>query len=180
MVKLLFIFSLAALTAAIPAPDTTSDPQLIHSDFSFEKWVDDIMANPDTALTVDQALAAHNATIHARGLVGRQSGVNCDKLTRKRAKGPAAVWCINHLARRGHNGDKCSAGCSGVTNCQHGQCEIVSQTGRCGDRKVNCNAVARTAGAVMDKCFRADQTVAGNAYGPRPNDWMYVHLQGGD
>lgn len=40
------------------------------------------------------------------------------------------------------------------------------------------NLVARAAGAVMDKCFRADRTVAGNAIAPKPANFAEVHVQG--
>jgi hypothetical protein len=32
----------------------------------------------------------------------------------------------------------------------------------------------------MDHCWRADHTVAGGAFAPAPDDWVFVHLVGPD
>jgi hypothetical protein len=54
MVQLTLPLVVLAMTAAsvAAAPAAT---------FSFENWVEDIIANPDTALTVDEAIAAASA-----------------------------------------------------------------------------------------------------------------------
>jgi hypothetical protein len=57
MVKLalpLAALAMAASVAAAPAPTSRST-------FSFEQWVEDIIANPDTALTVDEAMEVAQA-----------------------------------------------------------------------------------------------------------------------
>lgn len=46
--------------------------------FSFEKWVEDIIANPDTALTVDEALAAAREA-DVVGSVSLHKRVNCER-----------------------------------------------------------------------------------------------------
>lgn len=77
MVKLVLpLVALAISTsgvAAAPAEMTSK------STFSFEQWVEDIIVNPDTALTVDQAVAA----AHAADVVGSTGGLRaraiCDQ-----------------------------------------------------------------------------------------------------
>jgi hypothetical protein len=71
--------AMAASVAAAPAPATTSA-----NTFSFEAWVEDIIANPDTALSVEEALAAaeHAEVVGAAGL--RRRAV-CDIAGWKRA-----------------------------------------------------------------------------------------------
>ncbi len=54
MVK--FALPLLALTAAVLVPAAT-----MRTTFSFAQWVEDIIANPDTALTPDEAIAAAEA-----------------------------------------------------------------------------------------------------------------------
>jgi hypothetical protein len=57
MVKLalpLAALAMVASVAAAPAPTSRST-------FSFEQWVEDIIANPDTALTVDEAMEVAQA-----------------------------------------------------------------------------------------------------------------------
>jgi membrane-bound lytic murein transglycosylase B len=63
MVKLalpLAALAMAASVAAAPAPGEAS-AAVSGTTFSFEAWVEDIIAHPDTALTVDEALAAAEA-----------------------------------------------------------------------------------------------------------------------
>jgi hypothetical protein len=63
MVKLaLPLVALAMATSVAAAPALVeAAPAVSSTTFSFEAWVDDIIANPDTALTVDEALAAAEA-----------------------------------------------------------------------------------------------------------------------
>jgi hypothetical protein len=53
--------------------------------FSFEGWVEDIIANPDTALTVDEALAAARAADVVGSAGGLQKRAWCDRAGLKRA-----------------------------------------------------------------------------------------------
>lgn|SRR5690348_3352683 len=58
MVKLalpLIALATAASAAAVPGPTTSG------TTFSFSQWVEDIIANPDTALTPDEAIEAAQA-----------------------------------------------------------------------------------------------------------------------
>ncbi|KAG7294522.1 hypothetical protein NEMBOFW57_004597 [Staphylotrichum longicolle] len=87
MVKLalpLAALAMAASVAAVPAPAETS-PAVSGTTFSFEAWVEDIIAHPDTALTVDEAIAAAEA-----------------------AEARDATSCVNDLARKGGNGVQCA------------------------------------------------------------------------
>jgi hypothetical protein len=71
----------AAAVAAAPAPTSGN------TTFSFEQWVEDIIANPDTALTVDEAMAVAAAAEVVGSAGGLEKRVNCrdDGLDWKRA-----------------------------------------------------------------------------------------------
>lgn len=64
MVKAITAFGLLALSA-LGAATPTPESDIVHSDFSFAQWVEDIIADPDTALSPEQAIQAHNATLTA-------------------------------------------------------------------------------------------------------------------
>lgn len=71
MVKFASVLALAMAAAVTAAPAPSSE-----TTFSFVQWVDDIIANPDTALTPEEAVAAANAAdvvASAGGLVKRAS-----------------------------------------------------------------------------------------------------------
>ncbi|KAL2147540.1 hypothetical protein VTI28DRAFT_8795 [Corynascus sepedonium] len=164
MVKLVFpLVALAISTsgvAAAPAERTSK------STFSFEQWVEDIIVNPDTALTVDQAVAA----AHAADVVGSTGGLRaraiCDQeqIGWKRAPGRDAVACVDYLARKGQNGESCRIGANefSITMCSIGRAQIVGSKSDSARQSANCNDVARTAGKVFDSCWRADDTVVGS------------------
>jgi hypothetical protein len=83
MVKLalpLAALAMVASVAAAPAPTSATT-------FSFEQWVEDIIANPDTALTVDEALKAAHVVEVVGSAGGLQTRANCrdDGLVWKRA-----------------------------------------------------------------------------------------------
>lgn len=67
---------LAIATSVAAAPSGTSK-----TTFSFEQWVEDIIANPDTALTVDEAIAAAQAADVVGSAGGLQKRVRCDQET---------------------------------------------------------------------------------------------------
>lgn len=74
MVKFALPLAALAIAASVAAaPAGTSG-----TTFSFEQWVEDIIANPDTALTPDEAIAAAEEA----AVVGSAGGLQ------KRA-----VWC---------------------------------------------------------------------------------------
>jgi hypothetical protein len=79
----MFAISLAALAmaASVSAAPAATSPTI----FSLESWVEDIIANPDTALTADEALAAFHATHQAGSGGGLQKRVTCDQAGWSRA-----------------------------------------------------------------------------------------------
>lgn len=60
MVKLLSVFALCALATAVPALESSESEAVGF----WEKWAEDIEANPDTAPSPEDAWGAFNATIH--------------------------------------------------------------------------------------------------------------------
>lgn len=75
--KLLFLTSLALAQWGTAAPAPAPEAEIVHSDFSFSKWVDTLISDPEHALTPEQALAAANATRHTRFTDKRQRVTDC-------------------------------------------------------------------------------------------------------
>ncbi len=69
----LVVLAMAA-SMAVAAPAGTSA-----TTFSFEKWVEDIIANPETALTVDEAIAASRTAEVVGSAGGLQKRVRCNQ-----------------------------------------------------------------------------------------------------
>jgi hypothetical protein len=63
--------AMAASVAALPAATSPTT-------FSFAQWVEDIISHPDTALTVDEAIAEAEAASIVGSAGGLQKRVNCD------------------------------------------------------------------------------------------------------
>ena len=79
--------SLFALVSAAPLTVTTEEPV-----FSFKKWVDDLIANPETALGPEEAWQAYLHSVNStsssiRPLTARDAAVTCQDI----APGPAKV-----------------------------------------------------------------------------------------
>ncbi|KAF6832374.1 hypothetical protein CPLU01_06199 [Colletotrichum plurivorum] len=156
--------ALAQLTGAAP----TQKEETVEL-FSFGKWVDGIIANPDgDNLTPEEAIEAWKASINetaaaADGDNALQKRYACNTQPNNEASVPDAVWCINDIARRGGT---CSVP-GVVTFCTHGNAKITGVRTSNTPTSSACNDVARGAGFVMDHCTRADNTVQGNefAYG---------------
>ena len=74
----------ASVTAAPAATNGTTT-------FSFAQWVEDIIANPDTTLTVDEAIAAAEEA----GIVGSASG-----LQKRLVGNPTATYPRYHKQKR--------------------------------------------------------------------------------
>ncbi|KXX79407.1 hypothetical protein MMYC01_204064 [Madurella mycetomatis] len=141
------LVALALATSVAAAPQGTSK-----TTFSFEQWVEDIIANPDTALTVDEAIAAAQAA----DVVGSAGGLQ------KRGRDAAA--CVDDLARKGRNGVVCTIGQNvfDIQMCRIGGARIVGSKSNPSQQSANCNDVARTAGIVFDNCWRSDDTIVGS------------------
>ncbi|KAF1944803.1 hypothetical protein EJ02DRAFT_509979 [Clathrospora elynae] len=156
--------ALAAMVAAVPAPD--SEAPIVHSDFSFVEWVDTLIADPENALSPEEAIAAFTAS--SASLSKRQTFGNCQQLSQYPASIPDAVWCINNLAARGQAGQNCNVDGYGILQVKHGKAQIHTVKGGNSPLKsVNCNGIARAGGMVMDRCTRGDNTVTGIAYVPQ-------------
>ncbi|KAL1801380.1 hypothetical protein ACET3X_001722 [Alternaria dauci] len=176
---LLATLSLAALGTAIPSPSPDTSPY-ITSSFSWVSWVDSIIADPSTALSPEEALAAFNAGASAPEdlLTKRQAFANCQQLTSSPPSVGDAVACINDLAGRGRAGQNCDvSSISGAVQCRIGSANIVTVRGggSGGPTVVNCNDIARAGGIIMDRCTRGDNTVSGTAYIPQGG--VAVHIQ---
>ncbi|KAK4153396.1 hypothetical protein C8A00DRAFT_15371 [Chaetomidium leptoderma] len=177
MVKFALPLVALAMTASVAAaPAETSG-----TTFSFERWVEDIIANPDTALTVDEAVAAANAADVVGSAGGLQKRIRCDQesIGWKRAPGRDAAACVDYLARQGQNGVQCGIGPerSDIQFCRSGRAEIVGSKGASGLQTANCNDVARTAGVIFDNCWRSDDTIVGSEI-CLTNRWMQVNIAG--
>jgi hypothetical protein len=55
-------FTASAAAFAIPDPAPESDAPIVHSTFSFVEWVDSIFADPENALSPEEALTAFTST----------------------------------------------------------------------------------------------------------------------
>ncbi|CCC09648.1 hypothetical protein SMACR_03680 [Sordaria macrospora] len=157
---------------ALPATTTTTER------FSFAKWVDDIIANPETALTPEQALQAHrdslNGTLVATTANHDNLGVDkrwdaavvCSPTPIPPALSEIAALLINNLAAA--TAYACST--SPIRSFGKGyikyvdsvgnsvtvaKAEITGATCNKGSDPVSrssCQSIAQTAGLIMDTC----------------------------
>ncbi|KAK4643524.1 hypothetical protein QC761_407388 [Podospora bellae-mahoneyi] len=161
MVNFSLNVTVLALVASVAAAPATADAS--STTFSFARWVEDIIANPDTALSPAEAIAAANATEVVSTAGGLQKRANCQP-TFPDAPAPDAAACLNDLARKGANGQHCAMGTRvfEIEMCRIGGAQIVASRGGLAAQSVNCQDVARTGGLIFDSCFRADNTVKGS------------------
>ncbi|KAF9881682.1 hypothetical protein CkaCkLH20_00828 [Colletotrichum karsti] len=148
--------AMAASVAAAPAPTSQTT-------FSFAQWVEDIIANPDTALTPEEAVAAAQSAAVVTSAGGLSKRAWCQDALKSAPAGDATA-CLNDLARKGAQGITCTVGQgqSSVQMCQIGGAKIVSSKPDQPAQGANCNDVARTGGLIFDSCYRADNTVKGS------------------
>jgi len=59
-------FAASAAASALPAPAPESNAPIVHSTFSFVEWVDSIFADPENALSPEEAVAAFTASSASR------------------------------------------------------------------------------------------------------------------
>jgi hypothetical protein len=130
---ILATLSLAALGAAMPSPDSppTDTSPYIKSSFSWVDWVDSLIADPSTALSAEEALAAFEAGAEdPEDLTKRQEFANCQQLTSSPPSVGDAVSCINDLAGRGKAGQNCDvSSIGGAVQCSIGSAHIVTVRG---------------------------------------------------
>ncbi|KAI8290322.1 hypothetical protein K4K60_006270 [Colletotrichum sp. SAR11_57] len=145
--------AMAVAISAAPAPSSETT-------FSFASWVEDIIANPDTALSPEQAVAAANSATVVSSAGGLTKRAWCPADFKDAPSGDAAA-CLDDLARKGSAGTNCVLAQSRIQMCRIGGAQILS-TGNTGTHSVNCNDIARTGGLIFDSCYRADNTVKGS------------------
>lgn len=157
MVNMNLLASLALLAAPLATALPTASPET--TPFSFEQWAASIGAG-DAHLSVDEAIKAASASAPSskRSLEKR---LRCNHLSIPPASVPDAVTCINQLAS---NGQACRVEGPTVAFCTFGNAQIVGVRGSQGPTESSCNDIARAAGAVLDSCWRADNTVQGDEY----------------
>ncbi|KAL2146835.1 hypothetical protein VTI28DRAFT_2316 [Corynascus sepedonium] len=109
------------------------------TNFSFAKWVEDIIPNPDTASTVDEAIAAANAanvTGSAGGLQARAP--YCDPRW-DAANGRDAAACVDDLATKSRSGQNCIIGRNqyNIEFCRIGAAKIVGSKAASNEQSAN-------------------------------------------
>ncbi|KAH6692689.1 hypothetical protein F5X68DRAFT_250916 [Plectosphaerella plurivora] len=130
--------------------------------FSFESWAG-ALARGKPTLSVEEAIAAaghlQDPSTVERSLEKR---LRCNHLSKPPAWGPDAVECINYLARSGLT---CRVE-TVVSMCIIGGAQIFASkvNTRQAYTESSCEHVARAAGAIMDSCYRSDDTVQGDHY----------------
>ncbi|KAK4034487.1 hypothetical protein C8A01DRAFT_18715 [Parachaetomium inaequale] len=163
----LALLALTPVIGAVAVPDTSvgvSSAGEVER-FSFVKWVDDMIANPGgTHLSPEQAYEAWQTTVanatEPDGTLHKR--LRCNNIPGGEASVPDAVKCINHLAGLGTTPCVVTVKSRFATsgNAKSGALEREwILTPRTGDEHV-----ARAAGAVMDACWRADNTVQGDEF----------------
>ncbi|KAK3295363.1 uncharacterized protein B0H64DRAFT_417099 [Chaetomium fimeti] len=158
--------ALLAVCRAVGAAPAAAEPAVVTSDFSFAKWVDELIANPDTAMTPDQAVEAFNAARNNTGSTEHSKRgdltkrVSCNEKPGTEAPVSDAVACINYLASLGQQ--KCE--CQYYKQfCKLGGAQLTGQSGT-KTVTVACNDIARAGGLIMDSCTRSDNTVQGSEW----------------
>ncbi|KAH6635964.1 hypothetical protein F5144DRAFT_508050 [Chaetomium tenue] len=160
--------ALLAVCRAVGAAPSAAESKVVSSDFSFADWVEQIIANPDAAMTPDQAVDAFNAARNNTGSVEHSKRgeltkrVTCNESPGTEAPVHDAVACINYLASLGQQKCECQ---SYRQFCSLGGAQLTGQSG-VNHITVPCNDIARAGGLIMDSCTRADNTVQGSEYTP--------------
>lgn len=73
MVKLTLPLAVLAMASVVAAAPSQQSPKV----FSFQAWVEDIIANPNTALTVDEAIAAAQTADVVGSAGGLRRRIDC-------------------------------------------------------------------------------------------------------
>ncbi|TDZ29455.1 hypothetical protein C8034_v000383 [Colletotrichum sidae] len=185
MVNFVRVAGLLALVPLIAAAPAASEANIDVREaevvpFSFEKWAEDIIANPNGKhLSPEEAFAVgfNQTSTGEDGLEKRQADVRCTFDRNGDAASAAdAVWCIDFIAARSNVA--CRAVVSGTSFCRRGQAQItgVAHGGNPPkDTSSPCGNVARSAGQIMDACTRSGLVYGENsAWG---NGNMAVHIR---
>ncbi|UQC90483.1 uncharacterized protein CLUP02_16013 [Colletotrichum lupini] len=178
MVNLIRAAGLLALIPLIAAAPTAAEATEQNVPFSFEKWAEDIIANPNGQHpSPEEAMALAFNQTSSDGLEKRQQDVSCTFNDNDNAASVAdAVWCIDFIAARANV--ECKAVVSATVFCHRGQAQIAGvATGGNPPRDTSspCGNVARSAGQIMDACTRGSLVFGqNNAWG---NGNMRVHIR---
>jgi hypothetical protein len=122
------VFSLAPAVLGYTVSFSSFEPPIVQSDFSFANWVDSVIADPSTALSPEEAVAAFDTKLVSPGKP--QTYDNCQQSSSYPASVDDAVWCINDLARRGHAGQICDvSNVSGLWQCARRSTVLVTVRG---------------------------------------------------
>ncbi|KAF0324836.1 hypothetical protein GQ607_008007 [Colletotrichum asianum] len=155
-INALLLLALASLTLAAAAPVQHE----VVVPFSFEKWVDGIIANPNgTNLTPEQAIEAWKRNMKrsdisiptAQGSAFHDKA-SCSQYVDDDAYVPAAVELVNWLAAKGDK--ECM--CRGRTTFARKRRAAISCKSSNPDLGVatTCHEIARAVGSIMDRCTR--------------------------
>ncbi|KAG7120502.1 hypothetical protein HYQ44_004998 [Verticillium longisporum] len=133
------ILSLLAVAQAVAIPSGSEA-----SAFSFEQWVEDIIASPDGKhLSPEEAIDAHLAYIN---------GTDVNLLESRALEKRVTCWTSSTSPPPAWLFRRC------------GNARIYGTTGGSQSLPVTdiCSNVARAAGRVIDSCYRSDNTVRGS------------------
>ncbi|KAK1978184.1 hypothetical protein LZ30DRAFT_599712 [Colletotrichum cereale] len=173
------LLALVSLAAAAPAASATDNIQVRAAEavpFSFEKWADDIITNPNGQHpSPEEAIALAFNQTSTDGLEKRDASCTFDN-PGKSASVADAVWCIDFIAQRANVA--CRAAVSATAFCRRGQAQItgVAVGGNPPrDTSSPCGNVARSAGAIMDACTRNGLVYGENAAWGNGN--LRVHIR---
>ncbi|CRK29029.1 hypothetical protein BN1723_006875 [Verticillium longisporum] len=156
------ILSLLAVAQAVAIPSGSEA-----SAFSFEQWVEDIIASPDGKhLSPEEAIDAHLAYINGTDVNLLESRALEKRVTCwTSSTSPPPAWTPSHVSITWPASE---AGAAlfyqyGQLFRRCGNARIYGTTGGSQSLPVTdiCN-VARAAGRVIDSCYRSDNTVRGS------------------
>ncbi|KAK0666869.1 hypothetical protein QBC41DRAFT_348490 [Cercophora samala] len=155
----------ALLLFTAPAQAAPTSPTNASSTvFSWSQWVEDIIANPDTALTPDAAVEAATAAAVAASAGGLQKRAPDCAFPAQYAPGRDAAACLDYLTRIGQQGTMCGMPSTyrNIQMCRIGRAEVVGSQGTYPAPSTDCINVARTGGLIFDGCWRAGDIVKGS------------------
>ncbi|KAK1776682.1 hypothetical protein QBC45DRAFT_395029 [Copromyces sp. CBS 386.78] len=170
--RFLAFAGLAALVLPfVAAAPTTTETLEGREVFSFEKWVDSIIANPDTALSPEQAIEAWTASTNGTSSETlSKRAASCASMANQ-AYVPDAVVCVSKLASLGSQACVANAVAYFWT---HGRARVVGVAGPVAKVSTTCQKVAQTAGKIMDQCTSGQFT--GGQLSNVADSRMAVHL----
>lgn len=165
MTRLTLHLALSLLAAsALAAPAPAPAPGSSSTTFSWSGWVEDIIANPDTALTPDEAVEAATASQVVTTSGGLQKRAPDCGFPANFAPGRDAAACLDDLTRKGQRGVMCGMpnNVFNIQMCRIGRAQVIGSRGTFVPEPTNCINVARTGGLIFDSCWRSGDIVKGS------------------